>query len=202
MAAQNAASPRASSTLVHLANASPTVGFLVALLMTHDFPKASWVMIALSALALALSLILERRIAPIPAFSGVMALVFGGLSIALHRADLLQMKMSIVDGALGAALFGGLALRKNPLKLLLGAAISLPDGAWRVLTIRYGLFFWVSALANEFVRRTQTAEIWAAFRVAAIVAAVLFGAAQFPLLRKYWRDPTSGEAPEPPEPGF
>ncbi len=196
------ADPKASSTLIHLANAAPTVGFLAALLITHDFPKASWVMVALSTMALALSLILERRIAPIPAFSGVMALVFGGLSIALHRNDLLQMKMSIVDGALGAALFGGLALRKNPLKVLLGSAMSLPDGAWRVLTIRYGVFFWASALANEFVRRTQTPEVWASFRVAAIVAAVLFGAAQFPLLRKYWRDPTPAEAPEPPEPGF
>jgi hypothetical protein len=32
---------------------------------------------------------------------------------------------------------------------------------------------------------------------------VLFGAAQFPLLRRYWSDdapPTT--APEPPEPGF
>ena len=196
------AEPKASSLLIQLANAAPTVGFLAALLITHDFPKASWVMIALSVLALALSLILERRIAPIPAFSGAMALVFGGLSIALHRNDLLQMKMSIVDGALGAALFGGLALKKNPLKLLLGGAMSLPDQAWRVLTIRYGLFFWASALANEVVRRTQTPEVWATFRVAAIVAAVLFGAAQFPLLRKYWHDPAPGEAPEPPEPGF
>jgi intracellular septation protein len=196
------AAPRSSSLLIHLANAAPTVGFLAALLITHDFPKASWVMVALSALALALSLILERRIAPIPAFSGVMALVFGGLSIALHRNDLLQMKMSIVDGALGAALFGGLALRRNPLKVLLGSAMSLPDAAWRVLTIRYGVFFWASAIANEIVRRTQTAEVWAAFRVVAIVAAVLFGVAQFPLLRKYWQDVTPEEAPEPPEPGF
>jgi intracellular septation protein len=196
------AEPKASSVLIHLANAAPTVGFLAALLITHDFPKASWVMVVLSAMALALSLILERRIAPIPAFSGAMALVFGGLSIALHRNDLLQMKMSIVDGALGAALFGGLALKKNPLKMLLGGAMNLPDGAWRVLTIRYGVFFWASALANEFVRRTQTPEVWASFRVVAIVAAVLFGAAQFPLLRKYWRDPTPAEAPEPPEPGF
>ncbi len=196
------AASRVSSPLIHLANAAPTVGFLAALLITHDFPRASWVMVALSALALALSLILERRIAPIPAFSGVMALVFGGMSIALHRSDLLQMKMSIVDGALGAALFGGLALRKNPLKRLLGGAMSLPDQAWRVLTIRYGLFFWASALANEIVRRTQTAEVWATFRVVAIVAAVIFGAAQFPLLRKYWREPGPAEAPEPPEPGF
>jgi intracellular septation protein len=71
-----------------------------------------------------------------------------------------------------------------------------------VLTIRYGLFFWASALANEIVRRTQTPEVWATFRVVAIVAAVLFGAAQFPLLRKYWRDDTPAPAPEPPEPGF
>ena len=196
------AEPKVSSILVQAANAAPTVGFLATLLITHDFPKASWVMVALSAVALALSLILERRIAPIPLFSGAMAMVFGGLSIFLHRNDLLQMKMSIVDGALGAALFGGLALKKNPLKLLLGGAMTLPDEAWRVLTIRYGLFFWVSAVANEIVRRTQTPEVWASFRVAAIVAAVAFGAAQFPFLKKYWREPGPAEAPEPPEPGF
>jgi intracellular septation protein len=196
------AEAKLSSILVQAANAAPTVGFLATLLITHDFPKSSWVMVGLSAAALALSLIVERRIAPIPAFSGVMAMVFGGLSIALHRNDLLQMKMSIVDGALGAALFGGLALGRNPLKLLLGGAMTLPDEAWRVLTIRYGLFFWASAIANEFVRRTQTPEVWATFRVVAIVAAVAFGAAQFPFLRKYWREPGPAEAPDPPEPGF
>jgi intracellular septation protein len=196
------AEPKASSLVVHLANAAPTVGFLAALLITHQFQTASWVMIVLSALALALGFALDRRLAPIPAFSGVMALVFGGLSIALKRNDLLQMKMSIVDGLLGAALFGGLAWGKNPLKLLLGSAVSLPDAAWRVLTIRYAAFFWASALANEVVRRTQTAEVWATFRVVAIVAAVLFGVAQFPLLRKHWQTPSPTEIPEPPEPGF
>jgi intracellular septation protein len=185
-----------------IANAAPAVAFLGVLLVTHDFRKATWVLIALSFVALALGLILERRIAPIPAFSGAAALVFGGLSLALHRNDLLQMKMSIVDGALGAALFGGLALKRNPLKRVLGGAMQLPDEAWRMLTIRYGLFFWASAIANEIIRRTQTAEVWATFRVVAIVAAVLFGAAQFPLLKKYWRDDEPAPAPEPPEPGF
>jgi intracellular septation protein len=185
-----------------LANAAPAVAFLAVLLITHDFRKATWVLIALSAAALAVGLILERRIAPIPAFSGAAALVFGGLSLALHRNDLLQMKMSIVDGALGAALFAGLAMKRNPLKLVLGGAMRLPDEAWRVLTIRYGLFFWASAIANEIIRRTQTAEVWATFRVVAIVAAVVFGMAQFPLLKKYWTDGEPAPAPEPPEPGF
>jgi intracellular septation protein len=190
------------TALRQLLNAAPAVAFLIVLLITHDFRSATWVLVGLSAVALAVSLIVERRIAPIPAFSGGAALVFGGLSLALHRNDLLQMKMTIVDGALGLALFVGLALKRNPLKLLLGAAISLPDEAWRVLTIRYALFFWASAIANEIVRRTQTPEVWATFRVVAIVAAVLFGAAQFPLLKKYWRDDTPAPAPEPPEPGF
>ena len=193
---------QAMPLIKQIANAAPAVAFLGVLLVTHDFRKATWVLIALSGVALALSLILERRIAPIPAFSGAAALVFGGLSLALHRADLLQMKMTIVDGALGAALFGGLAMKRNPLKLVLGGAMQLPDEAWRVLTIRYGLFFWASAIANEIIRRTQTAEVWATFRVVAIVAAVLFGAAQFPLLKKYWRDDEPAPTPEPPEPGF
>lgn len=185
-----------------LANAAPAIAFLGVLVVTHDFRKATWALIVLSAAALALGLVLERRIAPIPAFSGAMALVFGGLSLALHRNDLLQMKMTIVDGALGAALFGGLAMRRNPLKVVLGGAMQLPDAAWRVLTIRYGLFFWASAIANEVVRRTQTAEVWATFRVVAIVAAVVFGAAQFPLLKKYWTDGEPAPEAEPPEPGF
>jgi intracellular septation protein len=182
--------------------AAPAVGFLAVLLVTRDFRQATWTLIVLSVIAMVLGLFLERRLAPIPAFSCAMALVFGGLSLAFHRADLLQMKMSIVDGTLGAALFGGLAMKRNPLKLLLGSAMQLPERAWRVLTIRYALFFWASAIANEIIRRTQTAEVWATFRVVAIVAAVLFGAAQFPLLKKYWVDGEPTPAPEPPEPGF
>jgi intracellular septation protein len=185
-----------------LANAAPAIGFLIALLITRDFRKATWVMMALSVVALALGLILERKIAPIPAFSGLAALLFGGLSLALHRNDLLQMKMTIVDGLLGAALLVGLVFKRNLLKMLLGQALPLPDPAWRVLTIRYAVFFWACAIANEVVRRTQTAEVWATFRVVAIGAAVVFGAAQFPFLRKYWDAAPAEEASEPPDPGF
>lgn len=188
--------------LRHVANAAPAVGFLITLLITHQFREATWALIVLSVLAVATGLITERRIAPIPAFSAGAAILFGGLSLALHRNDLLQMKMTIVDTLFGAALFGGLLAKRNPLKRLLGAAIALPDDAWRVLTIRYGLFFWASAAANEVVRRTQTAEVWATFRVAAIAAAVVFGAAQMPLLRKYWGQGEPAEMPEPPEPGY
>jgi intracellular septation protein len=196
------AQPKVSSLLIQLADAAPTLGLLIVIFVTGDLVKASWVTIVLSALALALGLVLERRIRPIPAFSGVLALVFGGLAIVLHRGDLLQMKMTVVDGALAAILFAGILLKRNPLKMLLGGTMSLPDDAWRVLTIRYGLFFVCSAIANEIVRRTQTPQVWGVFKMASIGASILFGAAQFPLLRKFLHDPAAAEAPEPPEPGF
>ncbi len=185
-----------------LMNAAPAVAFLATLLITHQFREATWVLVTLSVLALATGLVLDRRIAPIPAFSGGMAIVFGGLTLALHDNDLIKMKMTIVDGVLGAILFGALVLKRNPLKMLLDSAITLPDQAWRVLMIRYGLFFWTCAVANEVVRRTQSDGVWASFRVVAVVVAVLFGAAQIPLMSKYWKDGDAHELPEPPEPGF
>jgi intracellular septation protein len=194
--------PKQGALWLQLADAAPTFALLIVIFATGDLIEAAWVTMILSALALALGLVLERRLRPIPAFSGVMAVVFGGLAVTLHRGDLLQLKMTIVDGILAAAMFIGVALKRNPLKLLLGGTVRLPEGAWRVLTIRYGLFFLCSAIANEIVRRTQTPQVWGVFKMAALAASVLFGIAQFPLLRKSMTDDARPAALDPPEPGF
>jgi intracellular septation protein len=181
---------------------APAVLFLIVLLATRSFPLATWFVVGGSAVALAVGLIVERRLAPLPAFSGVLGLVFGGASLLLHRADILQMKMTIVDGILGAVLFGGLAMKKNPLKALLGGAFDLPDRAWKVLAIRYGVFWWGCALANEVIRRTQSAETWAVFRVVVLVTAVVFALSQTPFLMKHNRAGRTVDIPEPPESGL
>ena len=180
----------------------PALTFLIALLITGDFRKAAWGLLAVSIAALAAGVAVERKVAPIPAFSCAMAILFTTLALVLHRNDLLQMKMTIVDGALGALLFGALMTKRNPMKRLMGHALDLPDRAWRVLMLRYGLFFWACALANEYVRRTQTAQVWATFRVAAIIAAVVFGALQLPFLNKHSRTGAVAEPADPPEDGF
>jgi intracellular septation protein len=186
----------------HAVDGAPAIVFLIVLLITGKFAEATWFLVGGSALALGVGLIVERRFAPIPAFSGVLALVFGGASLLMHRADILQMKMTIVDGVLGAVLFGGLALKKNPLKALLGGAFDLTDRAWSVLAVRYGLFWWGCAIANEIVRNTQTQKTWAVFRVAVLVAAVVFALAQTPFLLKHNRMGKIVDVPEPPESGL
>ncbi|HEX7761637.1 MAG TPA: septation protein IspZ [Caulobacteraceae bacterium] len=196
------AARKAPMWLRYAVDAAPAVLFLAALLITRQFRVATWALVIASAVALATNLIVERKIAPLPAVSGALALVFGGLSLVLHRNDILQMKMTIVDGLLGAVLFIGLAMKKNPLKAILGSAFSLPDKAWATMAIRYGVFWWSCAIANEVVRRTQTPEIWGVFRLVVLGLAVLFSLAQTPFLMKHGAFTGEEQAPEPPDPGF
>jgi len=105
--------------------------------------------------------------------------------------------MSIVDGLLGAALFVGLAIGRNPLKLILGSTFELTDKAWATLAIRYGVFWWACAIANEVVRRTQSDHTWVLFRGGALAAAVIFALAQTPFILKHNALATDADAPPP-----
>ena len=177
--------------------------FLATWFLTKDFQKAAVVMIVTSVIALAAGWIVERRLAPMPLFAGLSALLFGGLSLLFHDKNLIKLKFTFVEGVLAAVMFGGLALRRNPLKALMGEAIHLPDAAWRTLTVRYGLFFIACAAANEVVWRSQSDTVWGVFKLSTMGAAILFSIAQTPFLMKHSLNPDPApETPEPPDPGF
>ena len=177
---------------------APVICFLAVALITRNLQLATWFVVGGAALSLLVSLVIERRVRPLPTVTGALALIFGGLSLALHRNDIIQMKMTIVDGLLGAALLVGLALKKNPLKAVLGQAVRLGDRHWNTLAVRYGLFFWACAVANEIVRRTQSDYVWTKFRIAVIVLTVVFALSQMPFLMKHAED---SEADDPQNDG-
>jgi intracellular septation protein len=189
--------PRTSRLFGWAVDGAPGVLFLVVYLFTRDFRLSTMFLVGGAVIALAASLIVDRRVRPLPAVTGVLAVLFGGASLALHSPDVLKMKMTIVDGLLGAALFVGLGLKKNPLKMILGATFELSDKAWATLAVRYGLFWWACAVANEVVRRTQSEHTWVLFRGVALAAAVLFALAQAPFLLKHNALGDKAEAPPP-----
>jgi intracellular septation protein len=168
-----------------LVDGGPGVLFIVAYLITRDFRTATMVLIVAAAVALVAMLAVERRFRPLPTAVAALAIGFGGASLLLHDPQILKMKMSIVDGLLGAALLGGVAVGRNPLRYFLHTTFSLSDKAWAQLAIRYGLFWWACAIANEYVRRTQSDHVWVLFRTGTLVAGVLFALAQTPFLIKH-----------------
>lgn len=178
------------------------IAFVGTLLVTHDFKTATWVLVVASAAALALGWIAERRLALLPLFGGGMALVFGGLTLIFDDASFVKMKLTIVDTVLAVLLLGGLALGKNPLKSVLGEALKLPDRAWKILTVRYAVFFLACAGVNEWVWRTQSDEHWGIFRLVLLGAALVFSITQVPFMMKHMQQDAAQAAPEPPDPGF
>lgn len=168
----------------------------------HDVIKATGVLVAASVAALLVGFVVEKRLAPLPLIAGIFALVFGGLTLVFHDDRFVKMKLTFQNAAFAAALLGGVLLGKNPLRLLLGDSVRMPDDAWRTLTIRYGLYFVCVAIANEVVWRTQSNEIWVGFRIAVLPLALLFVMTQVPFMMKHLQPPEEGEtAPEPPDPG-
>jgi intracellular septation protein len=184
-----------------VADGAPALAFLAGYLSTRDFQFATWCVIVASVLAFVAALIVERRIRPLPAVTGGLAIAFGLASVLLHDKNIFKMKMTIVDGALGAALFIGLLMGKNPLKAILGGAFQLPDAAWKTLAVRYGLFWWACAAANEYVRRTQSDHVFVLFRTGVWVAAIVFALAQTPFFMKHGALKSAAPAIDPPDGG-
>jgi intracellular septation protein len=171
--------------------------FLAAFFATgRNLPQATWWLVGGSAVAILVGIAVERRLAPFPLIAGGAALVFGGLSLVFHDPRLLKIKPTVMNLVFAAVLLGGLAMRKHPLKLLLGDAFEMPESAWRTLTLRYGLFFVALAVLNEIVWRTQSDSVWVVFRFPGLaILTVLFSLTQAPMLAKYIR---GGELPPPP----
>jgi intracellular septation protein len=172
------------------------VAFLAAFLMTRDVMTATKALMVGAAIALAVGLVVERRLAWLPLVTGVAALVFGGLTLLFHDERIIKMKPTILNLAFAATLLGGVALKRNPLKALLGSSLTMPDLAWRILAIRYGLFFILIAIANEAVWRTQPTEVWAWFRFPGLlIATFAFALTQAPLMMRYAK---AEDLPTPP----
>jgi len=162
----------------------------------RDFMKATAAIVIASVVALAVGLAVERRLAPLPLFVGAMGALFGGLTLIFDDPRILKVKPTILNGVLGTILLGGLALRKNPLRMLFGQALVLPDEAWRKLMLRFGLFYLSLAVLNEFVWRTQSEETWVLFRSFGLQGlTVAFALLQVPLMMRYMR---AEDLPPPP----
>ena len=160
---------------------------------------ATWALVAGSAIAVIVGLVVEKRLALMPLLVGGFALVFGLLTLLTGDGLWVKIKVTALNLSLAVALLGGVALGKQPLRALLGTVIPINDRAWRTLTIRYGVYFLIVAGVNELVRSeplvgwaaTQLgrgdldpADVWVSFRGVLWIASTVFGVSQVPLIMR------------------
>jgi intracellular septation protein len=137
-------------------------------------------------ISLAVSYSLTRHLPMMALVSGIVVVVFGGLTLALQDETFIKLKPTIIYVLFGAVLLGGLIFRKPLLAVVFDQMFNLTEEGWRKLTLRWAIFFFALAVLNELVWRTQTTDVWVSFKVFAILPLTFaFAMLQYPLLRKY-----------------
>ncbi|WP_137134318.1 septation protein A [Rhizobium sp. FKY42] len=156
---------------------------------------ATGLFMAATVISLIVSKIVFKHLPVMPFVSGVVVMIFGGLSIWLQDETFIKMKPTIVNTLFGITLLVGLAFGKSLLGYVFNAAFQLTDEGWRKLTLRWGIFFLFLAVLNEVVWRNFSDSVWVNFKVwGTMPITIAFTLAQMPLIMKHSLEPKSEDS--------
>lgn len=163
-----------------------------------QFGEPIFLATAVFMVAITISLVLSRfilgKLPMMPLVSGVMVLFFGALTLWLNDDLFIKLKPTIVNMMFATVLLVGLwGFKTSLLKYVFDDAFKLNAEGWRILTLRWGLFFVFLAVLNEAVWRTQTTDFWVAFKVWGVMPITFaFAMAQIGVMNKYGEEEEAG----------
>ena len=141
------------------------------------------------------SYVVTRHVPIMAIVSGVIVLVFGTLTLVLHDETFIKIKPTIIYSMFGLILAGGLVFNRSLIAVMLDQMFNLTPRGWRLLTIRWAIFFLAMAILNEAIWRTQTTDFWVAFKAFGVTPiTAIFAMIQFPLINRHALPPAPADA--------
>jgi intracellular septation protein len=178
-------SPKMGQGTKLLIELGPLVAFFIANWKAGIF-WGTGIFMAATAVALTASWVLTRKIAMVPLVSAVFVALFGALTLWLHSELFIKVKVTLINALFGAVLLGGVAMGRSYIKLIMGEAVKLTEEAWRMLSIRWGVFFFAMAALNEVIWRNFSTDAWVNFKVFGLLPLTLvFAVANAPYMTKH-----------------
>ena len=174
----------------------PLMVFFVANAKFNLFVATGAFMVAIVAAMIA-SYVVTRHVPMMALVTGVIVIVFGTLTLVLHDETFIKVKPTIIYGLFAAILGGGLLFGRSFIAIMFDQMFNLTPQGWRILTLRWALFFFAMAILNEIIWRTQSTDFWVAFKAFGVIPLTMaFAIAQMPLTKRYHLEPASLEASE------
>src|ERR1700749_3610923 len=174
----------------------PLSVFFAANAKFHLFVATGAFMVAIVAAMIA-SYVVTRHVPLMFLVHGVHVIVFGTLTLVLHDETFIKVKPTIIYALFALVLGGGLMFGRSFLAIVFDQMFNLTPQGWRILTLRWALFFAALAVLNEIIWRTQSTDFWVNFKVFGVTPlTMIFAITQMPLINRYHLEPASLEATE------
>ena len=92
--------------------------------------------------------------------------VLGGATIYFHSESFIKWKPTVLYWVMGSALLvGQLVFKKNGIKSLMGAQMTLPDSVWRTVNFSWVVFFALMGVLNLWVAFNFPTSTWVNFKL-------------------------------------
>lgn len=116
--------------------------------------------------------------------------VFGGATIYFHNDTFIKWKPTVLYWVFAVTLGGAqLLMRKNPIRMMMGHQVELPDAVWEKLNLAWAGFFAAMGALNLYVAFNFSTSAWVNFKMfGSIGLMIAFVVAQSMVLSKYMKD--------------
>jgi intracellular septation protein len=187
---------------------APVLAFVIVYNVVRRFPEgggllskenaiywATGVFMVAVAGAIGWTLSQGRKLPPMLIITGVVVMVFGGLTLYLQDPKFAYYKPTIINLLFASVILGSLAIGRNIWKTAFEHAFQLPDFAWRVFALRWAGFYVVLAVLNEVIWRNFSEDFWSNSKIfLSIPLAIGFMMLNLPYLMKHQLPETSKAA--------
>ncbi|KUJ79901.1 inner membrane-spanning protein YciB [Ruegeria profundi] len=164
--------------------------FLIGGTEYSGFIVATLLFVPLMLAAMGVLWYLTGKLSRIQVFTAIMVIFFGGLTAWFNDERFFKMKTTLVYGFFAIMLGIGLLQRKSYLAYILDEMLPMRHEGWMILTRRLCGCFAFLAVANEFVWRTMSTDLWVKIETFGFpIALMVFLMLQFSLLQSYMDDP-------------
>ncbi len=163
-------------------------GPIISFFLTSDtlgFMPATVIFVSLTAAALIIAYVKDRRIALFPLVAGLSVIGFGALTILLDNPFFLIIKDTVYNGGFALAIAIGLVFFNEPiLKDLFSSLFCMTDKGWKTLSIRWMIMFIILTIGNVVARHFLAPHIWVVYKMGATLVTIVFGFYQLTLSKR------------------
>jgi len=172
----------------------PVALFVVAYYLSKDMILSTKVLIAASALQIAVFWLWKRKVEKLHLGTFIVVLVMGSLTIFLDNPIFIIWKPTIINWSLALVFLVSLLIRRNLvrkategfLKQAPHLRLDMPESRWAPLCLVWVLYFIASGCINLFVYFTYGEDFWVTFKLVGFtIINMAFFIAQFLYMSRY-----------------